>query len=86
MPEGPACVRRHFSDGATTPVVKDRLVPQDPAFVRRQFSDGAASPVVKDRLPVGASSNALHTGGREGSSIYSFYQDQLYILGDVYGT
>ena len=69
MPVGPLCVRMHFSDGATTPVVKDRLVPQDPAFVRRQFSDGAASPVVKDRLPVGAPSNALHTGGRGGSSI-----------------
>ena len=30
MPVEPLCVRRHFSDGATTPVVKDRLVPQDP--------------------------------------------------------
>ena len=61
-------------------------MPEGPAFVRRHFGDGATSPVVKDTLLVGAPSNALHTGGREGSSIYSFYQDQLYILGDVYGT
>ena len=61
-------------------------MPVEPLYGRMHFSDGATSPVVKDRLPVGAPSNALHTGGREGSSIYSFYQDQLYILGDVYVT